>query len=637
MHDFQIWNSDLDAKTQGSQKVNVNDLNVKDDKLYFTDYIIEKKITSLFCYDIEKKLLKRITNDNYSVGNRVHEYGGVSYWIGDNYIFFSNILDNNIYKINLENLNITRVTNCGNRFSDGNCFQDKFVCVKEEHIKQDFHNKDEEFNQKVINSIVLWNGKKLITIHNSQDFYAYPRISPNGKRILWVSWNNPNMHWDEANLCIADIDLELGLLKNIKNIISQNESVFQPEWLDNDNILYSSDRNNWWNLYQYNIKNYKDKIIIKGNFEIGEPLYNLGRKCYIFDKNNIFYIENFNAEGHLGVKSLEKNIISNIKNKYNITTGNIALYKDTVFVIGDTSYESQSIIAINTKNKSYQKLDFNKSINFNKKLHILSELDISEARPISFLNKNNEKVYAFYYEPKNKDYQVTQKPPLIVMCHGGPIGSTTKGLNFKIQYWTNRGFAVVDVNYSGSTGYGRSYRKRLSGNWGVIDVSDCYYAAKHLIDHNIVDKDKIILRGSSAGGMLVLNALAHYDIFKVGACYYPVTDLEYFEQVFKMHKYEAKYNTQLIGEYPETSGSYKLRSPINVSDKIKSPVIFFHGLEDNIVPFKQSLDMFNKLKENNIDCECYTFEGEGHSFKKPETIEMAFEKELEFYRLNLTR
>tara|TARA_R110002094_G_scaffold1537_2_gene6753 strand:- start:1877 stop:2542 length:666 start_codon:yes stop_codon:yes gene_type:complete len=218
------------------------------------------------------------------------------------------------------------------------------------------------------------------------------------------------------------------------------------------------------------------------------------------------------------------------------------------------------------------------------------------------------------------------------MCHGGPIGSTMQGLNFKIQFWTNRGFAVVDVNYSGSTGYGRDYRKRLSGNWGIIDVADCYYAAKYLINNNIVDKDKIIIRGSSAGGMLVLNALAYYDIFKAGACYYPVTDLEYFEQIFNMHKYEAKYNTQLIGEYPDKNQDYKKRSPINNAIKIKSPVIFFHGLNDKIVPYQQSLDMVKKLEANKIYCECYTFVGEGHSFKKTETLEQAFSKELDFYQ-----
>ena len=491
MSTFEIWKSGLDAKSQGSQKSSINDLCVKNGKLYFVDYLIDKRITSLFCYDIEKNLLKRITSDKFSVGTRVHEYGGVSYWIADDYIYFSNIIDSNIYKINLENLNISRVTRCSDRFADGNCYQDKFICVREEHINAISHNKDNEFNQKVINSIVLWNGKKIITLHNNQDFYAYPRISPNGKKILWVSWNNPNMHWDEANLWVADINLETGSLSNIKKIISQNESVFQPEWFDDDNILYSSDRNNWWNLYQYDLKNHKDKIVIKGDFEIGEPLYSLGRKCYSFNENKIFFIKNFNAEGHLGIKDLENNISLNINNKYNITTGNIALYKDTVFVLGNTSFESQSIIAINTKNKSFKKLDFNKVININKKLNILAKNDISEAKPISFLNKNNEKVYAFYYEPKNKNYNLNQKPPLIVMCHGGPIGSTMKGLNFKIQYWTNRGFAVVDVNYSGSTGYGRKYRKRLSGNWGIIDVADSYYAAKYLVDNNIVDKEKI--------------------------------------------------------------------------------------------------------------------------------------------------
>ncbi len=656
MEKFTTWNSDLNAKAQGAQKSYINELNISNNKLYFLNFIFTKKITALFCYDLEKKILKQLTSDDISIGNRVHEYGGTSYWINHDYIYFSNILDNNLYKLNIKNNNILKITKNisnanqdNNRFADGDCYKDNFVCVKEESFlninkkltDQTEKNTATEFNKNVINSIILYNNKNIITLHDTQDFYAYPRISPNGKKILWVSWNNPNMHWDEANLWVADIDLDDGRLFNIKKIISQKESVFQPEWIDDNNILYISDRNNWWNLYKYNLITNLDKIIIKGKFEIAEPLYVLGRRGYSFNKDYLFFISNFNADGKLGFKKINDldNIKSNSSNlefidtKYNIITGNITSNNNKIYVLADNCYESVSIIEVNLDKNKANKLNLNYDINYNLKLNILSKKDISCAKPISFLNQNNDKVYAFYYPPKNKKYDYkSKKPPLIVMCHGGPIGSTMQGLNFKIQFWTNRGFAVVDVNYSGSTGYGRDYRKRLSGNWGIIDVADCYYAAKYLINNNIVDKDKIIIRGSSAGGMLVLNALAYYDIFKAGACYYPVTDLEYFEQIFNMHKYEAKYNTQLIGEYPDKNQDYKKRSPINNAIKIKSPVIFFHGLNDKIVPYQQSLDMVKKLEANKIYCECYTFVGEGHSFKKTETLEQAFSKELDFYQ-----
>ncbi len=257
---------------------------------------------------------------------------------------------------------------------------------------------------------------------------------------------------------------------------------------------------------------------------------------------------------------------------------------------------------------------------------------LSTPEPIEFPTDSGLTAHAFYYAPRNRDFTapVDDRPPLIVISHGGPTASTSARLNLEVQYWTSRGFAVVDVNYGGSSGYGRAYRRRLNGQWGVVDVADCVNAAKYLTAHGQADPDRLAIRGRSAGGYTTLAALTfHQDVFKAGASYYGISDLE--AMALETHKFESRYLDSLIGPYPAERDVYRARSPIHFVDRLSCPVIFFQGLEDRVVPPNQSRIMADALRAKGLPVAILTFEGEQHGFRKRDTIVRCLEAELDFY------
>ncbi len=256
---------------------------------------------------------------------------------------------------------------------------------------------------------------------------------------------------------------------------------------------------------------------------------------------------------------------------------------------------------------------------------------ISTPRSVDFPTAGGAVAHGFFYPPKNRDFRAPEGtlPPLIVICHGGPTGATTTGFSPRAQYWTSRGFALLDVNYRGSTGYGRGYRELLKGKWGVADVEDCVYGARYLADQGKVDRNRLIIRGSSAGGYTSLAALTFHDTFHAGASLYGVGDLETL--VRDTHKFESRYLDGLIGPYPERRDLYRERSPIQAVDRLSCPIIFFQGLEDKIVPPNQAESMVAALRSKGLPVAYIAFEGEQHGFRRAETIKRVFEAELTFY------
>jgi dipeptidyl aminopeptidase/acylaminoacyl peptidase len=262
------------------------------------------------------------------------------------------------------------------------------------------------------------------------------------------------------------------------------------------------------------------------------------------------------------------------------------------------------------------------------------ELDaayLSEPEPIEFPTEQGLSAHAFFYRPKNRDYTGPEgaRPPLIVMSHGGPTSAADSGLNLGIQYWTSRGIAVLDVNYGGSSGFGRAYRRRLDGQWGVTDVDDCFNAARYVVERGLVDKDRLAIRGGSAGGYTTLSALTFRDLFKAGASHYGVSDLEALAR--ETHKFESRYLERLIGPYPAMKERYRERSPINAVERLSCPVIFFQGLDDKVVPPDQATKMVRALRQKKLPVTYLSFPGEQHGFRQAETITRVLDAELYFY------
>jgi dipeptidyl aminopeptidase/acylaminoacyl peptidase len=555
-----------------------------------------------------------------NVRTRVHEYGGGAFLIDEGIIYFSNYVDQRVYIQKPGETPQPLTAESKLRYADF-CLDrshNRLICVAEDHS-----NPDIEAENKLV-TIDLSTGE-VNTLVSEANFYTSPTLSPNGKQLAWLCWNHPYMPWDSTFLYLADVN-EDGGLSNISLVAgSESESICEPKFSPDGTLYFSSDRTNWWNLY-YQDKQGEIKAVYPLDAEFGFPHWVFGETIYGFvDDQTIITTYTQNGTWKLGAIDISGQTLTN----YDIPFSNIAYLqvkgKEILFT-GGSPTQATAIVKMNFNTGDY---------------HILqqsSNLDIdtgylSQPQQIAFPTSNGKTAYAWYYPPQNKDFSAPEGelPPLFVKSHGGPTAMTTASYNLRIQYWTSRGFAFIDVNYGGSTGYGREYRQRLYGNWGIVDVADCINVAQYLVQEGKVDGDKLAISGGSAGGYTTLAALTFHDTFKAGASYYGVSDLTALAT--DTHKFEARYLDQLIGKYPEDKDIYEERSPINHIDKLSCPVIFLQGLEDKVVPPNQAEMMFNALKEKGVETYYVTFPDEQHGFRKAENIKKAIDSEFYFYSL----
>jgi dipeptidyl aminopeptidase/acylaminoacyl peptidase len=457
---------------------------------------------------------------------------------------------------------------------------------------------------------------------SGNDFYASPRLSPDGTRLAWLTWNHPNMPWDGTELWVAEIAQD-GSLTNAQKIAGgPAESIFQPEWSPDSALYFVSDRTGWWNLYRWRDGHVEALTDLEAEF--GQPQWVFGMSTYAFvSEREVVCAYTQRGIWHLALLDTKTKKLQRLETPYT-ELSYVRATSDSVVFRGGSPTEMLSIVRLDLKTQRYEVLRRSSDL-------ALDAGYISPAQPIEFPTEGGRTAHAFFYPPKNKDFQAPpgEKPPLLVLSHGGPTSATTSTLRLEIQFWTSRGFAVVDVNYGGSTGYGRAYRERLKGQWGVVDVDDCVNAAKYLAQQGLVDGERVAIRGGSAGGYTTLCALTFRKFFKAGASYFGVSDLEALDR--DTHKFESRYNRSLIGPYPEKRDLYRARSPIHFAEQISCPVIFFQGLEDRVVPPSQSELMVEALRKNKIPVAYIAFEGEQHGFRKAENIKRSLEAELYFY------
>ena len=579
-----------------------------------------------------------------SARSKVHEYGGTPYIVIDDVLYFCLYDDQRIYRLDLkDNKAVPEPITAENKYRYADFCYDKhrhrLICVAENH-----DNEPEPEPENTIVAVPLDGSMSLTTLCHGDDFYAYPRLDNTGTQLCWISWNHPNMPWDCSTLWLADLDNNG--FPTEPNIVAGNgdEAILQPQWSPDNQLYFVSDRDNWWNIYQWQpdlgIKN-----ILPLDAEFATPLWVLGMSTYGFctdskSKSTLVCCYSQNGTWKLGLKA-HNCPLKTIETSH---TQFSDIYCDgkKAWLVGTSANTSAELIELDVSRGQLMSVAQGMPLPFDQQYLSMPTPVSFETIPVKAISlksvtlTNNQApdvptAHGFYYQPCNPDYQGIEntQPPLIVICHGGPTGSTSTALNLKIQYWTSRGFAVLDINYRGSTGYGRDYRQQLHSQWGIADVADVVAGARYLADQQLVDPNKIAIRGSSAGGYTVLAALCFYDVFKAGACLYGIGDLETLAQ--DTHKFESRYLDKLIGPYPEKREIYQQRSPINHVNKFDCPVIFFQGLDDKVVPPEQAIMMTQALRNKNLPVAYLPFQGEGHGFRKAGTIKQSLEAELYFY------
>ena len=557
-----------------------------------------------------------MTPPGFNVRSRVHEYGGAAYTVHKGSIYFTNFADQRVYRQAPGEAPVA-MTEPGPMWADYrvDAARHRLIGVREEHD---------------VNVIAAIPDRVLV---EGADFYSDPIVSPDGKFLAWLQWNHPNMPWDGTELWVGAFNASglIGVREKVAGGIS--ESIFQPEWSPDGALYFASDRTGWWNLYRWIGKDVE--AIHPMAAEFGKPQWTFSMVTYAFvspDRVAATYAQN--GRWKLAMIDVYRKTFEPIELAVQ-PLESIKATNDAIYFIGGSATEPPAVVRLDPPKPGA----FLPGEGGPQRLMVIRASSaeripiewISVPEAVTFKVKERE-VHAFYYPPANPDVTAPagERPPLLVITHGGPTGATTDVLDPKNQFWTSRGFAVLDVDYSGSTGYGRPYRDRLKGQWGIVDVEDAVGGAEAMVAAGKADGNRLIIRGGSAGGYTTLAALTFHRTFKAGASYYGISDLEVLQQ--DTHKFEARYNDSLIGPWPAARAVYRERSPIHFTDRLSCPIILFQGLEDKVVPPNQSEMMAAAARRKGLKVKYVAFEGEQHGFRKAENIIRSLEEELAFYR-----
>ncbi len=617
---YGSWVSPVTSDAIARNSLRMSDLHADEGELYWIEGRTSEGGRCLIVKYCDDCRTIDITPEGFNVRTAVHEYGGGAFAVQGGTAFFSNYDDARIYmhprgsepypiSAPPEGERSVRYADFDISPNGGTLF-----CVMESHPLD---------GGEVINSIASLSTDgvgALSVLLSGHDFYAAPRISPNGQRLAWLQWDHPDMPWDAAELWVGTLREEG--VKDAKRIAGgEGESIAQPEWSPDGVPHFVSDRTGWWNLYTF--ENGSVSTLIQMEAEFAEPAWVFGMSRYGFlsDGSIICAPITRGRRARLGIVKRGKFYPLDVPYT---EISYLQCDADIASFIGAGYDKSREVVSLDVSD--------GKTKVIKQQVGITPEHGyISMPEAVTFPTSEGDESYAFFYPPTNAAYEgpVDEKPPAIVISHGGPTGAASDSLDLSVQFWTTRGFAVVDVNYRGSSGYGREYRRRLNGKWGVYEVDDCISAVRFLAERGDVDEDRAIIHGSSAGGYTTLCALVFRDAFSAGASYYGVGDVEALAKY--THKFEARYLDRLIAPYPKQADLYRQRSPIHFVDGIACPVILFQGSDDRVVPREQADAIANALNHKKLPYAYLLFEGEQHGFRGEDTIRRALEAELWFY------
>lgn len=616
---YGTWRSPLAASDLASSSISLNYVQVANGTVYWVESRPADGGRNVLVTNAGagEGAVRDLTPAGFSARTRVHEYGGKPFAIGHGVIFFSNFPDQRVYAHRSDQAP-TALTPEGYRYADYELSKsgELLFCVREDHTG----------SGEPRNAIVALDtrtGGPGTVLFNKSDFVAYPRVSPDGRRIAWIAWNHPDLPWDATTLYVANID-GTKLSGVIALTSGARESVLEPRWDTDGSLYFLSDRSNWWNLYRFKDNHISTAFAIEA--EIGSPLWTLGQSSYALTGDGRAVVRyTVAARDKLGVVDLKGSGKLTPFDLPFVGLSNIQLISpDKAAAVAACAKAEAALVAIDLSTGDYRILRAPGSVK-------LDPACISVAEPIEFPTAEGLTAHAFFYPPANPEASAPpgEKPPLVVKVHGGPTSHSKPELALTTQYWTSRGFALLDVNHGGSSGFGRAYRERLNGKWGVVDVGDVVAAVKYLIDHGRVDGQRAAIRGGSAGGFTVLASLAFHDVFRAGANYYGVSDLEALAR--DTHKFEARYLDRLVAPLPQGRAIYEARAPIRHLEKFKAALITFQGADDKVVPPDQSRAIVAALKAKGVPVAYIEFEGEQHGFRRAENIVRSLESELAFY------
>ena len=629
---FGSWPSKISADQLVAQSLRLAEPRWDGDYLYWLESRPEEKGRNCIVRAKVGGAPKDVLPAPISTRSKANEYGGGCYCVAEGVVYFVAADDQRIYRYdtNLEKPYPEPISReAPFRFADltFDPHRQRLLAVKENHTKE---NKEETVSIVSLDAL----GRDCFTLVEGADFYSSLSLSPSGQFLAWLSWNHPDMPWTNNRCTVAELNAD-GTIENYQIIAGSAldptpQSLFQPLWDSKDELYIVSDMDNWWRIYHVDNDADDDQLLrpvlsqppTDGEFATPQWVFGLSTWGFLNDNTIIAsYVQN--GVGKLCTIDIHRHEWHEIKTHWSQFAALVA--GDGRAAMIAANYSNAGTLAVWQNDHGEDQWQTIKKIN-----STLSPNSLSQPEAISF-GPSNEQAYGFYYPPFNGNNigLKGEKPPLIVLVHGGPTAQASTALNIKIQYWCSRGFAVVDVNYRGSTGFGRNFRLSLDRQWGVSDVADVCHATDYLVSRGLADPERTAIKGSSAGGYTVLAALTFSDTFKAGASLYGIGDLE--SLVLDTHKFESRYLDHLVGQYPEEIDIYHARSPIHHVQNLNCPVIFFQGDEDKVVPPNQAEAMVAALKEKGLPVAYVLFNGEGHGFRQGDNIVRAIESELYFY------
>jgi dipeptidyl aminopeptidase/acylaminoacyl peptidase len=558
----------------------------------------------------------------FNTRSRVHEYGGGAYWRHGETVWCSNFEDGRVCRFDRPGGEPQPVTPeppepNALRYADGRVTPDGrlVVCVRERH----------DVEGEPVNELVAFpadGSAEPRTVASGRDFYSSPRISPDGRRLAWLCWDHPLLPFEGTELFVADL-AEDGTLSNERRVAgSEHEAVTQPLWSPEGVLHFVNDPAGWWNLYAE--EGGRVRALHETEAEFAPPQWIFGVSTYTFlPDGRIACVVTRRATDTLELLDPRTGELEPLDLPYTAYTGwSIAQYGGRILTIAASETEGSALITIDAATEDVEVVKHESE-------RRIDPAYVSRPEAIAFPGHGGES-YGFFYPPTNPDFAASEDelPPLIVLVHGGPTAHVYPARSFEIQYSTSRGIAVVDLNYGGSTGYGRAYRDRLRHNWGIVDVDDAAAAARYLAEAGRVDPERILITGGSAGGYTTLLAMGVSDVFSAGISEFGVADLVTFHD--ETHKFESRYDEYLIGEWPAKKDVYRERSPVTHADRISKPLLLLQGLDDRVVPPSQAEAIAAALDRNGVPYAYIGFEGEGHGFRGAEAIRRAYESSLSF-------